>query len=81
MKRIEANRGLYEPKPFHAAYEEGLVRTFGACHAPMPERMQDLIRQLGEQETAMHDRREYAMGDASALAEYYAAPLPGTRWR
>jgi hypothetical protein len=25
----------------------------------------------------MNDRREYAMGDASALAEYYAVPLPG----
>jgi hypothetical protein len=79
MERIDADRGLGGPTSFHVAYRDGLARTFGACHEPIPARMQELIQQLGEHETLMDHQREAALGDASALAEYYAGALPRRR--
>lgn len=76
MQRVNADRGLGGSKPFHAAYQEGLARTFRACHEPMPARMQELMQQLGERDAAMDDARDRALGDAAVLAQYYAAPLP-----
>jgi hypothetical protein len=74
MRCVDADRSFGGPKPFHAAYQDGLARTFQACHAPMPARMQELLSQLGE--AMLERRREQALGDASALAQYYAGPLP-----
>lgn len=76
MQRVHADRSFGRSKPFHAAYQDGLASAFQACHAPLPARMQQLIQQIGERETALQEQRERVLGDASALAQYYAGPLP-----
>jgi hypothetical protein len=59
-------------EPIRWTYQSGLRSAFAACPAPMPPKMEELLKQLSAKELVQY-LRDDELSEGPLLAKYYAA--------